>query len=286
MLYDNAAYWTKIHRDLTGTLRSVGFPNLSERFNELKYASEAETLHAVLQKLGPDLKLGGAEVRVLDAGAGVGYWTAVMTAALSHWSFRPAITALDLSAEGLAALKQRYPETNTVQADLTLIQPDRFKRMYDVVMSFYCLHHLPRLEGFTNALRFAANSVRRGGILLIMDPILSMPYSQLDSFDFYSWKGNGIPRHLYLLDDVLGSQGLTRVDFRPAVSFLLNGNIEARSRLCFTFCRRLWGMLGRIYRREKLTSLLSPILCYTDRVCKKKGWAYSSSLCTYRREIE
>jgi SAM-dependent methyltransferase len=284
MAYNNAAYWTELHRELTGTLRSVGFPRFSERFNELKYASEAESLHAVFQMMADKVRHSGTVVRVLDVGAGTGYWTKLTTIALKHLSLQARVTALDISTEALAVLKQRNPEADTVQADLTTVDPDRFQGQFDMVMSFYCLHHLPRHDGFLNALRFAATSVRPGGALIIMDPVLSMPYSRFDSFDFSSWKSNGIPRHLYLLDDILSTLGLKRLDCRPAVSFLLNGNVEAGSRICYSMCNRLWSLLGHIYRSETLTVLASPLLHNADRLCKRIGWAYSSSLCTYRRE--
>jgi len=55
----------------------------------------------------------------------------------------------------------------------------------------------------------------------------------MNTLDFNSFRGNGIPRH-YLIDDILGKVGLQRRLIRPAVSFILNENVEA-SVLCLSF---------------------------------------------------
>src|SRR5690242_15017327 len=53
MAYDNKRYWENLHQEHAGRLRAVGHPWLTEKYNELKYASEAETLRTALAELKP-----------------------------------------------------------------------------------------------------------------------------------------------------------------------------------------------------------------------------------------
>lgn len=281
--YDNTQYWQTIHRDFGARLRAVGHPNLSESFNALKYASEAETLSAVLQEAIAGLRT-DAPVRVLDIGAGTGYWTRLVQDLLVSRGLDVSLSALDLSADALRGIQQQLPEATLIQADLKTIAPDRCPESHDLVYTCYCLHHIPRLADFLNALTFAARSVARDGHLLLMDPVLRLPYSPFAALDFPSYRGNGVPRHLHLIDDVLDREGLTRVAIRPAVSFLLNGNIEARRAWSYALCRRLWQVLHRVYVSETLTPRFARILRPVDRWCKRTDLAFSSSVCLYRKQ--
>ena len=153
--YDNTQYWQTIHRDFGSRLRAVGHPNLSESFNALKYASEAETLSVMLAGIVAALPT-NTPVRVLDIGAGTGYWTRLVQDLLISRGLDVALSALDLSEEALGGIQQHLPDAAVIQADLKTIAPDRFRESYDVVYSCYCLHHVPRLADFLNALTFAA----------------------------------------------------------------------------------------------------------------------------------
>ena len=122
-----------------------------------------------------------------------------------------------------------------------------------------------------------------GGTLMIMDPILTKPYSRFDTFDFASFSGNGIPRHLYLLDDVLQKEGCRRIMTVPAVSFLLNGNIEGNGHFDYVICQALWHLFQKIYRSDLATDALKEILNWLDKKLKQNGLAFSSSLCVYEK---
>ncbi len=282
MSYDNSSYWRGLHEQLRGTLRAVGYPELSETFNDLKYASEADSVVAVLDGLRGRLP-GGAAVRVLDVGAGTGYWSGLVARFFGAHERPVDLTALDLSEQALAAVRDRLPEARAVCQDLRTVPPDRFREDFDLVYSFYCLHHLPRLRDFLRALTFAGRSVARGGYLVLMDPILTQRYSRLDAVDFPSYQGNGMARHLCLLDDVLQEEGLRRVSIRPAVSFLLNSNIEANRRWVFTLCELLWRGLQPVYRSDRWTRRLGSAVRGLDRLCKRTRRAYSSSICVFEK---
>lgn len=68
----------------------------------------------------------------------------------------------------------------------------------------------------------------------------------------------------------------------PAVSFLLNGNIEAYDPLSYMLMRLLWGDLV-FYKSDHFVRLFSTILIYLDEILKRLGLAFSSSLCIYER---
>lgn len=282
MSYDNTSYWTEIHRALPGSLRAVGHPGLSEALNELKYRSEAESLGGVLDQVAADLG-GKSALRMLDVGTGTGYWAEALVGWLRRRNIAPDVTVLDMSAEALAEVRGRHPEFQALHADLKAIDAASQRGRFDIVTSFYCLHHIPRAADFLNALRFAGNSVAAGGWLLLMDPILSRRYSPFHAMPFAGNEANGVPRTLSFIDDVLDGEGLQRVALVPAVSFVLNGDIEADSRLGAALAGRLWHHLQRMYRREGPTRRFSRVLVALDRWLKRSGGGLSSSLAVYRR---
>jgi hypothetical protein len=116
-----------------------------------------------------------------------------------------------------------------------------------------------------------------------MDPILSKPFSKFAAIDFAVWKGNGVPRYSHMIDDALEKENFEKDTFVPAVSFLLNGNIEATSRMCNTVCRFIWILLSFVYRSDLLTKFFSTWLLWTDSFLKKAGWGFSSSIAVYRK---
>jgi SAM-dependent methyltransferase len=192
-------------------------------------------------------------------------------------------TALDISMEALDILAKQFPNMELVNDDLAKIAPNRFLESYDLVFSCYCLHHLVNHDDFVNALRFVGNSVKKEGFLLIMDPIIKMPYSKYDTLDFNSFRGNGIPRHLYLIDDILGKVGLQRRLIRPAVSFILNENIEAPGPIAYFLMTATWKVLCKFYRSEKFVQIFGGTLKYADKMLKHLSLSFSSSICLYQK---
>lgn len=285
MAYENTQYWTDIHRAHSGQLKAVGYPFLSEAFNALKYQSEAESLAKVLKITVEAFQ--SREQRtlsVLDVGAGIGYWTEVVKGTLSASGFSSQHTALDISEEALAKVKQKDPSVQVVRADLKTIPSNKFNEQFDLVYAFYCLHHLKRHDDFLNALHFVAASVKKDGFLILMDPMLHLPFSLGYSLNFATYNGNGVMRPLYLLDDVLERQGFSRVGQTPAVSFLLNGNAEAYGFFGYALLKLVWKIFGLlVYRSENLTRLISPVLVGADRFLKGAHLGFSSKICLYRK---
>jgi SAM-dependent methyltransferase len=282
--YDNQSYWTNLHKNLKGELKAVGHPFLSESMNQLKYESESESVLIGLRKIIDTFRqMDRMNLSVLDVGAGYGYWTGLVYDLLSTHRFGVNASALDLSVEALNVIRERFPQIVPISADLRNIAPNQSKEGYDFVFSCYCLHHLTRANDFLNALQFVGQSVNQGGFLLIMDPILTMPFSKADTLDFQSFRGNGIPRHLYFIDDILAGLGLRRYLLLPAVSFLLNENIEAPDRLSFYLMMAMWKLLCRLDRIDRFAEKTSSILKSMDADLKRRGLAFSSSVCVYQK---
>jgi len=278
--YDNATYWRGIHERLGDQLRAVGHPWLSNSLNTLKYESEANAVLEALLALPPSFSTKPA---VLDIGAGTGYWTTLVGEWLRAHGREPLQAALDISRPALDLIATRHPGIETLEVDLKSVSPAHCAARFDLVTAVYCLHHIVDADGFDNALRFAARSVRKGGCFLLVDPILTDTYSPFYGVDWKSWPGNGLPRSLATLDGVLDSEGLRRLVFAPVVSFVLNGPIEAHTRLRFTVAQRTWGFLERIYRHERITKVVSAVVRTLDRTLKRTGNGLSSSLCLYHR---
>lgn len=285
MVYDNRKYWTQLHEELKGQLKAVGHPFLSESLNQLKYESEAHALEQALQKTTDDFQKDGRhKVSYLDLGAGTGYWTGLISDFFLAHDYEVEASALDVSEDALDVIGERLPLVRRIKDDLGTIPPGKFSESYDVVSACYCLHHLVKANAFINALKFAGSSVKKGGFLIIMDPVLTRRFSKFDTMDYYSFRGNGIPRHLYFIDDILFDLGLRRTAIYPAVSFILNGHIEASGFLSYFAMSRIWEMLGVLYRSERSTRSISGILTNLDRMLKRKNLSFSASLCVYRKE--
>jgi glycosyltransferase involved in cell wall biosynthesis/SAM-dependent methyltransferase len=283
--YDNVAYWRGLHQQFRGTLRSVGWPTLSEAFNRLKYESEAESILGIFSAVSEALLVRGrSTISLLEIGVGTGYWTSLFSGYLQAKDCDVDITCLDVSADALELAKEVCPGAALVQGDLKAVATDRYLKKYDVVTAISVLHHLVRVDDFLNGLRFAARSVAEGGYILYYDPILTMHYSPFDVIEWRTYSGNGMPRRLALLDDVLGREGFERIAMTPGVSFVLNGAIEAPNRLAYRASALIWSVLsGWVYGSDARTRMISRALMRVDRALKRLGWSLSATVGAGRR---
>lgn len=285
MKYENSVYWTNLYRECGGTLKAAGHPLLSEELNELKYKSESQTFLESLEVIGGEFLRGRKkQLLIQDVGAGFGYWTRIAQRHFEEQGFQVDMTALDISKEALDILRKDMPSVKVVQSDLRKVDRESSIDRFDLVFSCYCLHHIINVEEFLNALHYVSNSVKLGGFLIIMDPVLTLAFSKFDAFDFDSFKGNGIPRHVYLLEDILYKKGFRRERIKPAVSFVLNGNIEGFGWLTYELLSTVWRILCKsVYQSESLVRALSGALFGLDGALKTMKLAFSSSVCVYRR---
>ncbi len=190
---------------------------------------------------------------------------------------------MDISKKALDRIVKRNPYIKIVQEDLKTIQHDHFNHTFDLVISCYCLHHIVNIDDFINASRFVGKCVKPDGFLILMDPILTMPFSRFDVIDFSSYEGNGIARHLYLIDDILSKDGLRRQTIQPAVSFLLNGTIQSYNWFIYSITNTIWKIFCIFYKSDHFVSLLSKLLTNIDHFLKQYELAFSSSVCIYKK---
>ena len=285
MKYDNTEYWQKIHEKYKYSLKTVGHPHLSEALNQLKYRSETKSFQRILKRIHKTFsQIHKNDLSVLDVGTGTGYWSDVVHSFFVKEKYNLTLTALDISEEALSDIKERNPFVTIIHEDLKTIPPKKLKQKFDLVICCYCLHHIINLHGFINALNFAGECVKSDGFLIIMDPILTLPYSKYDVINnFPSYDGNGIPRHLYIIDDVLNEIGLSRQLIQPAVSFLLNDNIEGSNHLTYASRDIIWKVLSFLYKSDRVVTFISFLLLYMDSFLKNNRLAFSSSVCLYRK---
>jgi SAM-dependent methyltransferase len=222
-------------------------------------------------------------ISFLDLGAGTGFWTDLVATAFTSQGLQADVVALDVSKDALDVIAERLPHVRRIQEDLATIPPDKFSHAFDLVTACYCLHHIVRTNDFLNALRFAGTSVNVGGFLLIMDPVLTRAYSQFDVIDRDSFRGNGIPRHLYMIDDILADLNFKRCSVRPAISYLLNGCIEASNLLGYSAMSGLWKVLCAFYKSEQFVRFAGGLLTNADAILKRRNMAFSSSICLYQK---
>lgn len=284
MQYDNTSYWKEMHKELKGSLQAVGISALSQEYNKLKYLSESNSLYSILEKIKSNF-VKTESVNILDIGAGIGYWSNLIFKFYETEKKNPSVTALDISKDALDSINQNFPNIKTIQIDLKEVELDLVKDKFDLVTSFYCFHHIVSLKDYSNAIKFAGRSVKKDGYLIIGDPILSKPYSKFYNVDFPTFKIHSFPRPLYLIDDILMDEGFERIEQKNAVSFLLNGNVESRSKLGYFIQRKLWNLgYYYFYRSNKFVKLFSPLIKFIDETFKKGKASNSSVFILYKKK--
>jgi|CZKP01.1.fsa_nt_gi SAM-dependent methyltransferase len=284
MQYDNSSYWKNLHIEFGSNLKAVGISSLSLEYNKLKYLSESESLLDVLIKTHEDPDLSN-EINILDVGAGIGFWTEFLYSFFHNQENLTKISALDISEEALKFIKQKMPFCSTYECDLKTVHPDLFKKEYDLVTVAYCFHHLISLKHYTNAVRFAARSVKECGYFIIMDPVLSKEYSRFYGTDYTTFNAHSLPRSLYILDNIMIEEGFKRIEIRNATSFILGGNMESSTKPGFNIQRKIWN-LGYLYlfRHDKIVRQLASFLLWCDRKLKRGKYSNSSVIVTYKKQ--
>lgn len=158
---DDAAYWGTRQRELAG-IQAVGYRTKARSFNRWMYRVRERTTQRVLDRILPEL---GGRVRVLDVGAGTGFYVEV-------WDRRPELGALvgvDVSQDAVERLRSRYPEHEFWVAEVGAEGALPVEGEFDVVECFDVLYHITDEERFERGLRQVAERVRRGGYLLVTD---------------------------------------------------------------------------------------------------------------------
>ena len=277
MRYNNDTYWKELHGRFNGRLKAVGWPSLSESFNEAKYLSETQSFLDALEFCPLTSK---SPVRLLEIGIGIGFWTSLLLERLSKFDFH--MTGLDISKDALAVVRARFPDVELEQADLRTVNPDHFLYRFDLVTALMVLLHLTVPSEFDNGLRFAARSVRRGGTLLLYEPAITETYSPW--FAGKMAEGNSLARRIDAYDEALEQEGMKRVAILPGASWVLNSPIEAGNEFNYRLRRTIWsGLAQTAFRFEWPSKLLSPLVLRIDAALKGGPGPGSGKFLVYRR---
>ena len=277
--YNNKSYWIDLHESFSGSLRAVGWPSLSEAFNQLKYESESEGFIKALSLAAANKD----SIRFLEVGVGIGFWTGLTKTYASKSGIALDFSALDISADALALVRERYPDVTCIEADLTKLDGQSVVERYDIVTAIMVLLHLTNFDDYQNALRFCAESVKAGGMLIIYEPLLIRNYSPFLSERFSGFQGNSYTQVKFHIDNILHNLGFEEVASMPGASWVLNAPIQAGSKAGYLVKHIIWlALYGLIYKSETLTKALQAPLLQLDALFKKKH-GDSGTFVVYRK---
>lgn len=126
MPFDEKDYWRGRHRKHRSDVRAVGIDHFSERTNEYSYRSVKEQYALLLDKLALP-----KQTKVLDAGAGIGFYTEM----LHQRGFD--VTAVDISEDALAGIDLPIEKRCSPLRDAAFAPA-----AFDVVHSFDVVYHI------------------------------------------------------------------------------------------------------------------------------------------------
>jgi 2-polyprenyl-3-methyl-5-hydroxy-6-metoxy-1,4-benzoquinol methylase len=250
-------------------LREVGYPELSLAFNECIYEAMADSTARGLRRMGvtPE-RLRGA--RVLDVGAGVGFW-------VDFWAARGVrdITGVDLTRASAERLAARYPQHTFEQRDIAEPIPPELHGAFDFISVMSVLNHIPVPERWEAALENVGKMLRPGGIAVVMDPMLR-----------YRWRGgeggNGRVRTVRQHAEVLARQGVTVEEVLPTMALLVNP-VDTRSGAEYWMLMRWWSVVARIARSERAMRAARAPLYALDRAACRLGYKPTSKVIFARK---
>jgi SAM-dependent methyltransferase len=243
--YVASQYWEEIFAQVYDE-SAVGFTNLSRSLNRARYDVERRNVLRALKAAG----LERPPRRVLDVGSGTGVW-------IDFWRQRGAteIVGLDLTDTAVARLRVRYPQHQFLQCDVGDAHAALPGPM-DIVSAMSVLLHITDEARFAQAMRNLMNSVRAGGHLVLVEPLVvnhwwGPPFGP---------SSNSIARPLGTYRRMLEDGGFRIVHLRPA-SCLLTNVADTRRQLSFRLLQDYWHLLShRVGRRETAGALVAGVL--------------------------
>lgn len=245
-------YWEErllAHPDITG----VGYLGRAPQFVEVQYRSRMYQLERALGQY--QLKdLAGRSV--LDVGSGTGIW-------LGFWhQHGPArVAGLDFAQPSVDRLKNQFPDSLIVQADLSVSPlPLPAESRYDIISAFDVLLHIVDPDGFRRAIANLARHCASGGWLIISDAIVEGQHYVPTRYSSYDKV-----RSLADYREVLEANGFAIHAVRPA-TVLLTNPLEASSHLSFLVFLACWKVSGLWGHTNLLSRLLGPAMMVTERL--------------------
>ena len=187
--FDDHQYW--VRRTQQGGLATVGHRRFSAQTNELFYRRARAALLKLMDQRAPDKR-----AAILDAGAGIGYYSQ----ALYDAGFRE-VTACDISEQALASIERPIKKVVTPLESMH----SKLDTMYDLVLCFDVLYHIIEDASFEKAIENICRSSREYIFIHGSFPQF-IPLHLLRHVKFRT-----LARH----DMLFARYGFTRVEIRP-----------------------------------------------------------------------
>ncbi len=270
MPYSAPEYWEQLHR--RGDLSAVGQSALPASINAWLYRTLARNLGTFLRRHRLDRPI---PARVLDVGAGTGYW-------IAFWRSRgtPRVDGCDLVPEAVERLRARFGSDGGRFFAADISDPGALGvERYDLVSCMNVLLHVTDDELFGQALANVASLVAPGGALLLTEPILQRPeFARPHNPEQHS---RARPLDAYRVP--LEAAGL-RLDALEPATVIANNPIEAGSPTSMRRLQAWWKFVARRSKQDPRSAWwLGRVLYYLDPLALRSGAAPSSKFALFRR---
>ena len=265
-----------MHSNYQGSLKAVGQTGLSLAYNDAKYRSESATFINLVSAISFQPRT------ILELGVGTGFWTQQM---FDLWGHSIKVTGIDISSLAIEDLRNRFPEVRGIVGNLGTMSADLFASEFDCVTVIMVFLHITDESQFLNALRLAARSVKKGGTLVIYEPMLSRNASPFRNPGYGS--AHNTLRERMTFDSRLKIEGFRCIKEIDGSTWLLNSPIEADSMFFYGLMNAVWIFLSSsVYKLNWFMKVLTPTLLKIDMFCKKKMLGRSGTFTLYQKSEE
>jgi 2-polyprenyl-3-methyl-5-hydroxy-6-metoxy-1,4-benzoquinol methylase len=160
--FDARAYWEE-RLQRSWSLAGVGYQRLGRAYNHWMY----RVRERVFLRLAASLPVEWTAARVLDVGAGTGFYVA-----LWHRLGVPQVTGVDLTETAVTRLRHTFPKDEFHQLDIGQplgALPASLAQPFDAVSAMDVLFHIVDDDAYARAVRNIAALVKPGGWFLWSD---------------------------------------------------------------------------------------------------------------------
>jgi SAM-dependent methyltransferase len=160
--FDPRAFWENRHTSRYGP-ESVGYIGLGVAYNEWMYRVRGHVVRRVMRLAGIDL----SSREVLDIGSGTGFY-------IDLWKRLGArsITGSDFAPFAVQALRQKFPDAQFAELDITSAELPRDLGPFDVISAFDILYHIVDDDRYRRAIANVRSRLRAGGFFVLSENFL------------------------------------------------------------------------------------------------------------------
>jgi len=245
--FDATSYWNERLARNPG-LCGVGFTSLGRSYNTWLYRVRKTIFRRAIKSIPLDCR----NARVLDVGSGTGFY-------LDRWRELGVrhLRGSDFSEVAVSHLRQKYPEIEFSQLDISDQLLESLQDSQDAISAFDMLFHIVDDIRYRKAIQNIHAALVEGGWFLLSDLFLHEGTKRSEHM---------VARSLDEVERTLTSTGFRIVSRRPVFA-LMNQPLDCRNRT-YVF---LWKVLSRLIRTSDFVgylagACLSPLDLYLTRV--------------------